>query len=54
VAPNDLAYMVGAIETDKKVPFYKNIPLLFKDTLPSIYKPFNIKIVRRIPRRYLP
>ena len=54
VSPNDLAYRLGLIETDKKVPFYKNLSLLFKHDIPDIYKPFNIKKVNSTPKGALP
>ena len=54
ISPNDLAYKLGLIETDKKVPFYKNLHLLFKQNLPDIYKPFNIKKVNKVPEDQLP
>jgi len=54
MSPNDLAYELGLIETDKKVPFYKNLNLLFKKELPDIYKPFNITKVNKLLDYELP
>ena len=54
ISPNDLAYRLGIIEKSKKVPFYKNLNLLFKDKLPDIYSPFNIISVNSIKPEDLP
>ena len=54
MSPNGLAYALKLIETDKKVPFFKNLKLLFKKDLPDIYSPFNIKTVNKIKKEDLP
>lgn len=44
VSPNDLAFMVELLKTNKKVSWIKNLSLLFKKDLNSIYAPFNVII----------
>jgi len=44
ISPNDLAFMLGLIKTDKKIWFIKNLNLLFKKELSNIYVPFNVVV----------
>ena len=54
ISPNDLAYMLGLLVTDKKVKWYRNLSILNKKNIPDIYKPFNIKKVNNVnPRDFL-
>ena len=44
IAPNDLAFMVELINTNKKVSWIRNLSLLFKKEISNIYIPFNITV----------
>ena len=44
ISPNDLAFMLGLIRTDRKVSWIKNLPLLFKKEINNIYSVFNVTV----------
>ena len=44
ISPNDLAFMVEMISTNKKVSWIKNVSLLFKSGLDNLYIPFNVTL----------